>query len=107
MFKRKFFEAIDQGNARCLTSLQIISLSQILFERGGQRHCCTELEIPINARSFALAPVAQLDRASDFGSEGWGFDSLRAYSPELRGNVVFLGVFGFSGESLIADENVE
>src|SRR6516162_6255144 len=22
-------------------------------------------------------PVAQLDRASDFGSEGWGFDSLR------------------------------
>ncbi len=26
----------------------------------------------------ARAPVAQLDRASDFGSEGWGFDSLRA-----------------------------
>jgi hypothetical protein len=24
------------------------------------------------------APVAQLDRASDFGSEGWGFDSLQA-----------------------------
>ena len=24
------------------------------------------------------APLAQLDRASDFGSEGWGFDSLRA-----------------------------
>ena len=24
------------------------------------------------------APVAQLDRASDFGSEGWGFKSLRA-----------------------------
>ncbi len=24
------------------------------------------------------APVAQLDRASDYGSEGWGFDSLRA-----------------------------
>jgi hypothetical protein len=24
------------------------------------------------------APVAQLDRASDFGSEGWGFESLRA-----------------------------
>ena len=23
------------------------------------------------------APVAQLDRASDYGSEGWGFDSLR------------------------------
>jgi hypothetical protein len=26
----------------------------------------------------AQAPVAQLDRASDFGSEGWGFESLRA-----------------------------
>ena len=25
------------------------------------------------------APVAQLDRASDSGSEGWGFESLRAY----------------------------
>src|SRR5216684_3150294 len=27
--------------------------------------------------SPADGPVAQLDRASDFGSEGWGFDSLR------------------------------
>ncbi len=27
-----------------------------------------------------LAPVAQLDRASDFGSEGWGFESSRARS---------------------------
>ena len=26
------------------------------------------------------APVAQLDRASDFGSEGWGFEPLRACS---------------------------
>src|SRR6267154_3348246 len=25
-------------------------------------------------------PVAQLDRASDFGSEGWGFESLQARS---------------------------
>ena len=25
------------------------------------------------------APVAQLDRASDYGSEGLGFDSLRVY----------------------------
>ena len=25
-----------------------------------------------------LAPVAQLDRASDYGSEGYGFDSCRA-----------------------------
>ena len=27
----------------------------------------------------ADAPVAQLDRASADGSEGWGFDSSRAY----------------------------
>jgi mutator protein MutT len=27
---------------------------------------------------FLLAPVAQRIRASDFGSEGWGFESLRA-----------------------------
>lgn len=25
-------------------------------------------------------PVAQLDRVSDFGSEGWGFESLQVYS---------------------------
>jgi hypothetical protein len=31
------------------------------------------LRLTINDRG----PVAQLDRASDFGSEGWGFDSLR------------------------------
>src|SRR5713226_3273122 len=29
-------------------------------------------------------PVAQLDRASDFGSEGWGFDSLRGRQRCLR-----------------------
>ena len=27
----------------------------------------------------AHASVAQLDRASVFGTEGWGFESLRAY----------------------------
>jgi hypothetical protein len=27
---------------------------------------------------FNLVPVAQPDRASDFGSEGWGFESLQA-----------------------------
>ena len=28
---------------------------------------------------FENAPVDQLDRSSDYGSEGWGFDSSRAY----------------------------
>ena len=27
---------------------------------------------------YKMVPVAQLDRASDFGSEGWGFESLQA-----------------------------
>jgi hypothetical protein len=27
---------------------------------------------------FTFVSVAQLDRASDFGSEGWGFESLQA-----------------------------
>ena len=27
---------------------------------------------------FKFVPVAQLDRASDYESEGWEFDSLRA-----------------------------
>ena len=34
------------------------------------------VRVPLRAQDSA--PVAQLDRASDFGSEGWGFDSLRA-----------------------------
>ena len=29
-------------------------------------------------RIFDGVPVAQPDRASDFGSEGWGFESLQA-----------------------------
>ncbi len=29
---------------------------------------------------YKIVPVAQLDRASDFGSEGWGFESLQARS---------------------------
>ena len=27
---------------------------------------------------YKIVPVAQPDRASDFGSEGWGFESLQA-----------------------------
>ena len=32
----------------------------------------------INLR-FGNAPIAQLDRALDYGSKGWGFDSLWAH----------------------------
>src|SRR5207245_1419594 len=36
-----------------------------------------QLTSPNVVKFEACGPVAQLDRASDFGSEGWGFDSLR------------------------------
>ena len=31
------------------------------------------------ALSWSWAPVAQLDRALDYGSRGWGFESSRAH----------------------------
>ena len=41
-------------------------------------------------RSFFIsAPLAQLDRAPDFGSGGWGFDSLRVRNQNL---IKFLNV---------------
>lgn len=36
------------------------------------------LEAGLGIWDFKLVPVAQPDRASDFGSEGWGFESLQA-----------------------------
>ena len=36
-----------------------------------------QTQIPMILRLFRSAPVAQLDRAPDYGSGGWGFDSLR------------------------------
>ena len=36
------------------------------------------------------APVAQLDRALDSGSKGWGFDSLQAYLCFMDPVIVFL-----------------
>ncbi len=49
--------------------------------------------IPLNGRSeskssyliFTYAPVAQLDRASDYGSEGLGFESLQVYKMMVDG----------------------
>jgi hypothetical protein len=33
----------------------------------------------VSKKSILCAPVAQLDRASDYGSEGWGFEFLQAH----------------------------
>ena len=40
---------------------------------------CDRVEPSKFDRSQAQASVAQLDRASVFGTEGWGFESLRVY----------------------------
>ena len=42
--------------------------------RARKGRCISASEV----RNRGLAPVAQRIRASDFGSEGWGFESLRA-----------------------------
>src|SRR5215475_10283656 len=36
------------------------------------------VQIPLSPPLSSRAPVAQLDRAPDYGSGGWGFKSLRA-----------------------------
>ena len=53
------------------------------------------------------APVAQLDRASVFGTEGWGFESLRAYSklrpqPERLQDHRGWRITGAGGDMLVA-----
>ena len=55
-----------------------------------------------------LAPVAQLDRASDYGSEGCGFDSCRARQFNKRevaqlGRALGLGPRGRRFESCLPD----
>ena len=66
---------------------------------------CFAPQLAVLSAPHSHAPVAQLDRASDFGSEGWGFDSLRAYSAKLREIVDFCGVFCISGDSFNSSEN--
>ena len=40
------------------------------------------LERSNRSASANEAPVAQVDRVSDYGSEGWGFESLRAHKQQ-------------------------
>src|SRR5262245_32875557 len=39
--------------------------------------------LPCAPAGWVRAPVAQLDRASDYGSEAWRFDSFRAHQTSL------------------------
>ena len=49
--------------------LQFVALFLLAAHSGGQMFV---------VRLSSSVPVAQPDRASDFGSEGWGFESLQA-----------------------------
>jgi hypothetical protein len=59
-------ETINTGTLPCQASC---SASGTIF-RSSRR--------PLEVKRRHPALVAQLDRASDYGSEGWGFESLRA-----------------------------
>src|SRR4029077_3667463 len=48
---------------------------------------------------FKLVPVAQPDRASDFGSEGWGFKSLQAR--HFRQFVAIMSPFSLPSQNLV------
>jgi hypothetical protein len=71
------------------------------------------VQIPLSPPPSDRAPVAQLDRAPDYGSGGWGFKSLRArqFSSNLRATsplffpIVFIFCFQarFSGRCRLFD----
>ncbi len=42
---------------------------------------CLGSQSTVSLVSHFDAPVAQLDRAPDYGSGGWGFESSQAYYP--------------------------
>jgi hypothetical protein len=48
----------------------------------------------------AAAPVAQLDRAPDYGSDGWGFKSLRVHEKGLIGAFFVVGRAGIGVQLL-------
>ena len=47
-------------------------------------------------RKQYLAGVAQRIRASDYGSEGWGFESLRPHQPDVKNFKAFRTLFAWS-----------
>ncbi len=59
------------------------------------------------AKEAENAPIAQLDRALDYGSKGWGFDSLWAYhyyrEVAQLGSALRLGRRGRRFESCLPD----
>jgi hypothetical protein len=77
------------GDLSCLVRFYPGLLSPLL-ETQVKNHSPLQVDIA-NDRGIipfsCFASVAQLDRASFFGTEGWGFESLRRYS--LRAFMAF------------------
>ena len=74
------------------------------------KSCGELITVPVRFRSSAPsnAPVAQLDRASDYGSEGYGFDSYRARllrEVAQLGRALGLGPRGRRFESCLPDSD--
>src|SRR4029450_12462010 len=66
-------------------------------DRGATERSCARGWGPLRRRGSLPSPqpalVAQLERASDYGSEGWGFESLRArQNPLIRGHLACVSV---------------
>src|SRR5208282_6339664 len=75
--------ARDWPQRTCVLMLQ----RQADFRRRGMIRGELQCRIESAGERMSLpadGPVAQLDRASDFGSEGWGFDSLRGRHSKSR-----------------------
>ena len=47
--------------------------------------CCNAAAILFRRVGTTPVPVAQLDKASDYESEDWGFKSLQGYETSLHG----------------------
>ncbi len=50
-----------------------------MLEEKNEPASSTVMKVGLRLPSGMAAPVAQLDRVPDFGSGGWGFESLRAH----------------------------
>src|SRR5690242_11749773 len=61
----------------CASALRSYSAQICCVSFGGCIAGGTQMRPP-SSSEIVIAPVAQLDRASDYGSEGWEFESLRA-----------------------------
>ena len=57
---------------------------------------CMLLSFSVRALHHGIAPVAQLDRASDYGSGGWEFESSRARQSKHSRNpaLIFFALCG-------------